>query len=127
MRAETQTNVADSQLSFEFSTRMADDRPGERVCEVTHNTPGYLVDDIANQLATLLPKEDGIYSLADAAGDCGLGDLWPTASQVDQEKAVRAIVGAAYNRGAHVFVGVVSAIIRFGSRRLRRAGREIPQ
>jgi len=84
-------------------------------------TPEELVDQMAEQLEALLPVVGGVYSLEDAAADCGLADLWP--GGLGQRETVRVLLHGALARGGKVLVDVVSVITRFGCRRLRREGR----
>src|SRR5882762_1861951 len=84
-------------------------------------TPEELVDEAAKQLEALLPLVGEIYSLEDAAADCGLADLWP--GDLGQGETVRVLLRGALARGDKPLVDLVNTIVRFGSRRLRREGR----
>src|SRR6266850_6313913 len=84
--------------------------------------PEELVDEAAERLEALLPLVGGIYSLEDAAADCGLAELWP--GDLGPRETVRVLLRGALARGAKPLVDLVNTIVRFGSRRLRGEGRQ---
>jgi hypothetical protein len=62
-----------------------------------------------------------VYSLQDAASDCGLADIWP--NDLEEPETLRLLLRATLTRGGKALVDLVSVIVRFGCRRLRREGR----